>query len=439
VNHGTVNLSSYTYSLFSIFSETLCRSVVNFYKDDDNMHRKVVITSIGVISSLGFTIEEIICNLKNENTSFERSFFDNKVVVSPINGFNVKDFAGHFKDSRYLNRGAQFCVASAIEAVKKAGIDKKILAEAGLFLGTGPNLDIGGEFPDVKGGEIDRRDLMALWMLKFLPNTAASVIAKLAGIHGENLTLTTACSASLQAVGEAFRKIREGYIDLAFAGGGDSRLSRSSILAYKKAQALCDGTGNPERASRPFDNGRAGFVPGEGGAFFLLEELEHAKSRSAKIYCEICGYGASLDGYSMTAPEPDGIWEERSVNGALREAGLAPSDIDVVSSHGTGTLLNDTMEADLIHRVYGEKHPFVIALKSWIGHIAAACGAVELAICLACMKYNYLPKIRNLYEPCHVGLNFVRKEQSYPIRNILLENFGFGGQNSVVIIKSIND
>ncbi len=401
------------------------------------MHRRVVITSIGVISSLGFTIEEIIGNLKDENTSFERSLFDNEVVVSPINDFDVKDFAGRFKDKRYLNRGAQFCVASAIEAVKKAGIGKKLLAEAGLFLGTGPNLDIGGEFPDVKEGEIDRKDLMALWMLKFLPNTAASVIAILAGIHGENQTLTTACSASLQAIGEAFRKIKNGYIDLAFAGGGDSRLSKSAILAYKKAQALYNGMDDPDKASRPFDRSRKGFVPGEGGAFFLLEDLQHAKKRGAVIYGEICGYGASIDGYSMTAPEPGGIWAESAVSGALREAELAPSDIDVVSSHGTGTLLNDSMESDLIDRVYGKKSPFIIALKSWIGHIAAACGAVELAICLACMKYSYLPKIRNLDEPCHAGLNFVRKEQGYPIRNILLENFGFGGQNSVLIIKNI--
>jgi 3-oxoacyl-[acyl-carrier-protein] synthase II len=401
----------------------------------DNMHRRVVITSIGVISSLGFTLEEILNNLKDENTSFERSHFDSEVVVSPINGFDIKDFAGHFKDRRYLNRGAQFCVASAIEAVKKAGIDKKLLAEAGLFLGAGPNLDIGGEFPDVKGGEIDRRDLMALWMLKFLPNTAASVIAKLAGIHGENQTLTTACSASLQAIGEAFRKIRDGYIDLAFAGGGDSRLSKSSILAYKKAHALCDGTGKPERAIRPFDRSRNGFVPGEGGAFFLLEDLQHAKKRGAVIYGEICGYGASIDGYSMTAPEPDGIWAERAVNAALQEAEFAPSDIDVISSHGTGTLLNDLMEADLIDRVCGKRPPFIIALKSWIGHIAAACGAVELAICLACMKYSYLPKIRNLDEPCHAGLNFVREERGYPIQSILLENFGFGGQNSALIVR----
>lgn len=399
------------------------------------MHRRVVITSIGVISSLGFTLEKIMGNLKNENTSFERFPFDNEVIVSPITIFNIKDFAGHFKDKRYLNRGAQFCVASAVEAVKKAGINKKLLAEAGLFVGIGPNLDMGGEFPDVKDGEIDRKDLMALWMLKFLPNTAASVIAILAGIHGENQTLTTACSASLQAIGEGFRKIKSGYIDLAFSGGGDSRLSKSGILAYKKAKALFNGMDDPDKAIRPFDRSRKGFVPGEGGAFFLLEELEHAKSRGAKIYCEICGYGASIDGHSMTAPEPSGMWAEKSVNGALREAGLAPSDIDVVSSHGTGTLLNDSMEADLIDRCYGKKSPLIIALKSWIGHVAAACGAVELAVCLACMQNSFLPKIRNLDEPCHAGLNFVRKERRYSIDNILLENFGFGGQNSALIVR----
>ena len=399
------------------------------------MHRRVVITSVGVISSLGFTAEEIVDNLKNENTLFEKSIFDDEVVVSPIKEFDVKNFAGRFKDKRYLNRGAQFCVASAIEAVKKAGIDKKLLAESGLFLGTGPNLDIGGEFPEIKDGEIDRKDLMALWMLKFLPNTAASVIARLVGIHGENHTLTTACSASMQAIGEAFRKIKDGYIDLAFAGGGDSRLSKSAILAYKKAKALFNGMDDPDKASRPFDKSRAGFVPGEGGAFFLLEELEHAKSRGAKIYCEICGYGASIDGYSMTAPEPEGKWAERSVNAALQEAGLTSSDIDVVSSHGTGTLLNDSMEADLIDRVYGKRAPFIIALKSWIGHIAAACGALELAICLACMRNSYLPKIRNLDEPCHDRLNFVREELEYPIQSILLENFGFGGQNSALIVR----
>jgi len=171
------------------------------------MPKRVAITSIGVCSSLGFSQKQIVDNLKKGSVTFERALFDDDVVVSPIRDFNIKDFTGRFKDRRYLNRGTQFCVASTMEAIKNAGIGKKLVSEAGLFMGTGPNLDIGGEFPEIRKGEIDRKDLMALWMLRFLPNTAVSAVARQAGIHGENLTITTACAASLQAVGEAFRKI----------------------------------------------------------------------------------------------------------------------------------------------------------------------------------------------------------------------------------------
>lgn len=390
---------------------------------------------MGVCSSLGFSEEQILDNLKNKKVSFARHPFDTDVVVSPIKGFNLKDIIGRFKEGRYLNRGAQFCVASAIEAIRNSGIKKEILSGAGLFMGTGPNLDIGGEFPEIVKGEIDRDDLMALWMLRFLPNTAASAIAKYAGIHGENFTISTACAASLQAIGEAFRKIKHGHLDLAFAGGGDSRLSPGGILAYKKANALFTGSGKPKNASRPFDKERRGFVPGEGGAVFLLEEMEHAKKRSAMIYAEVCGYGNSIDGHNMTAPDPTAAWGEKALTGALQEAGMSPGDIDVVSTHGTGTALNDEMEADMLGRLFKGHVPFVIAIKSWIGHIAAACGALELAIVLTCLKNNYLPEIRNLNESCHAGLNFVEEGKESSVETVLFENFGFGGQNSAVVIR----
>ncbi len=390
---------------------------------------------MGVCSSLGFSEEQIVDNLKKGKVSFSRPSFADKVVVSPVQDFNVKSFTGRFKDRRYLSRGSQFCVASAIEAIKASGVEKDILSKTGLFMGTGPNLDIGGEFPEILDGKMDRDDLMALWMLKFLPNTAASATAKYAGIHGENLTVTTACAASLQAIGEAFRKIKDGYLDLAFAGGGDSRLSPGGILAYRKANALFEGGGNPEKASRPFDDKRKGFVPGEGGAVFLLEELAHAETRGASIHAEICGYGNSIDGYNMTAPDPDAKLGEKALLGALQEARMNPGDIDVVSAHGTGTPLNDAMEAGLLDRTFGAHAPFVVAFKSWIGHIAAACGALELAIGLACMKNDYLPEIRNLEAPCHSRINLVREARQYSAETMLLENFGFGGQNSAVIIK----
>ena len=374
--------------------------------------------------------------MKAGRVSFERAPFDRTVWTCPTaSDFNVKSFTGRYKNARYLNRGAQFCVASAMAALSGAGLDADMRARAGLFVGTGPNLDIGTEFPEIQEGQLDREDLAALWILRFLPNTAASAIADLAGIHGENATIGTACSASLQAVGEAFRRIKHGVLDLALAGGGDSRLSPGAILAYRKAQALWTGDDDCSRAYSAFDATRRGFVPGEGGAFFVLEELDHARNRGARIHAEVRGFGASLDGYNMTAPEPDGTWAAAAVRSALREAGLEAHQIDVISAHGTGTPLNDAMEANLISRLQGKHRPLVLALKSWIGHLAAACGAVELAIGLAAMERNHLPEIRNLKEPCAGNINFAREAKEMQTETMLLQNFGFGGQNGALVVR----
>lgn len=411
-----------------------------------SMVRRVVITSVSVISSLGASPAEIIAHLRQDRTAFARSPVDEDIVVCPVRKFDVRDYTGPCKGRRYLNRGAQFSVAAALRAVKDAGIAPDSLQKAGLFVGAGPNLDIGGEFPEIRGGAMDRQDLMALWILRFLPNTAAAVTADLLGIHGENLTVGGACAASLQAMGEAFRKIKDGYLDVALTGGGDSRLHPGGVLAYKKARALSRHTGAPDSASRPFDEERDGFVPGEGGAFFLLEELEHVRRRGGRILGEICGFGSTFGGGGMTAPDPEGKHEAEAVRKAMAEASLAPSQIDVVSAHGTGTQLNDRMEAALIARIFGSGNPalfpgggdkpFVIALKSWIGHIAAACGAVELAIALACLADNYLPPIRNLHKPCRPDINFVREGTSCSPRTLLMENFGFGGQNCALVVKN---
>ena len=399
-------------------------------------HRRVVITAMGLICALGSTPEEIIAGFKSGRTTFCRPDFDETVVTAPVRGFDLRDFTGSCKERRYLNRGSQFSVATAVAARQAGGLDTETAARAGLFVGAGPNLDVGGEFSRIDNGVIDEEDLMALWILRFLPNTAASTISLLIGAHGENLTVATACTATLQAIGEAFRRIRDGHLDLAFAGGGDSRINKGSILAYKKAKAIFVGEGDPTRASRPFDQDRKGFVPGEGGAFFLLEEREHAKRRDAKIYGEVRGFGTSLDGHSLTAPDPSGRWQEAAVRAALKEAGLTPAEIGLVAAHGTGTTLNDAMEAMLLARIYGGQTPPVIALKSWIGHLSVACGAVELALCLILMQNGYLPEIRNLINPCQTGINFVTKSKTASSGTALLENFGFGGQNCALIVQA---
>lgn len=403
------------------------------------MSRRVVITSMGFISSMGNTEETVMERFREDTVGFRFDEIFPDVLVCPVPDFHLKQFTGRLKNRRYLNRGAGFCLAAAILAVQGSMMTESQRSHAGLFSGTGPNFDLGEALPGFAQNEPEASSLQALWMLRFLPNTASSIIAEVLGIHGENATISTACSASLQAIGEAYRRIRDGYLDIAMAGGGDSRLNQGGILAYRKAQALHAGSLDPRTSYASFDSRRNGFVPGEGGAYFVLEELSCAKKRKAQIVAEVCGYGCSMDGFSMTAPEPDGIWAERSVRHALKEAGVEPAQIDLVASHGTGTLLNDRMEAALIRRVFSGKQPYVISLKSWIGHLAAACGAVETAITLLCMKNNFIPKIRNLKHPCDADINLVMENSNAQLNLSMMQSFGFGGQNSALVIRKWKD
>ncbi len=365
---------------------------------------------MGIISALGKnprTIEECIAK---GGVSFQQRGAN---AVCPIQDFNLKEHTGRLKEARYLHRGAAFAVAAASEAIKDSGLDN--LADCGLFVGGGPNFDLGGELPQIHDGVIDEEQLAALWILKFLPNTAAAVIAKRWGIHGENLTVGTACAASLSAIGEAYRRIRDGYLNRALAGGGDSRLSSGGLLAYSRAGALWSGD-DPDSYA-PFSQERCGFIPGEGGACFMLEEFTAAKSRGATILAEICGFGSSMDGFNLTAPDPQGRYAEKAVRLAIEQAGLTPDEIELVAAHGTGTELNDAMEAELIERVCPQAK--VTALKSWTGHLAAACGAMELGLILSCHE---IPGIR-------------KQQSAGPATNILLQNFGFGGQNAALVVK----
>jgi len=399
------------------------------------MKRRVVITSLGVVSSLGKTAAEIQASLHDGRVSFDFFAEDSQVVVAPVNNFDLKSYTGKFKEKRYLHRGSALALAAALDAVSSSGLEKEERKEMGLFVGAGPYLDIGTEFPSIENGVIQRRGMDALWILRFLPNTAASLIAQSCGIHGESLTTGTACTASLAAIGEAFRRIRDGYLDRALAGGGDSRLNPGSILAYEKAGVLAHTDDSPREASRPFDQERMGFVSGEGAGFFLLEEREQALARGAKIWAEVVGYGSSMDGYRMTAPAPDGLMAMKAVRQATADAGEELAALDFIAAHGTGTSLNDQIEAQIIESLFPERTPPVIALKSWIGHLSTACGAVELAIILAAQAEGFLPEIRNLQQPVSPRIDFVSARRSLGGKLFLLENFGFGGQNAALVIR----
>ena len=393
------------------------------------MKQRVVITGMGMLCPLGTDGPTVFERLREGRADFTPSPWDDQIPVARIADFDLKAWTGRYKHARYLNRGAAFALAAALDAVAQAGLDEADLEGAGLFTGAGPNMDLGQEIPQIKDGEILDHG-QALFLLKFLPNTAASAISARLGIHGENQVVGTACAAALQALGEAFRKIRDGYLDLALAGGGDSRINPGGSLAYSKAGALHRGSAD---SYAPFGKDRCGFVKGEGGAFFVLESLDHARKRKAPILGEVLGFGVTMDGHNMTAPRPDGKYAEAAVLSALGDAKLTPGDIHTISAHGTGTPLNDAMEAEMLTRVFGNG-PRITAFKSWVGHLSAACGAVETALALICAAHGWLPGVKNLEIPCREDLDLLQTPAREAVGPILLENFGFGGQNAALVV-----
>lgn len=378
--------------------------------------RRVVITASGFLLPLGQDDAALLAGLAAPHGPFVAASQDPDVAVCPVPDFNLKAFTGRFKDARYLTRGQQFCLASAIRAVEHSGLNAAALDQAGLFLGLGPNL------------EASLRSDKALWLLDFLPNTAAAAMAKVLGIHGENLTILTACAASTQALGQAFRAIRHGLIDVALAGGGDSRLSAPGIAAYKQAGVLATGWNRPELACRPFDRARSGFAIGEGGAMFVLESLDHALARGAAILAEITGAASTLDGHALTGPDPGGRAARLAVGRCLSDH--AP----LIVAHGTGTVLNDAIESGLI-AANAPQALAIVAFKSRIGHLAAACGAAELAMSLACAKKGLFPAIANLDDPENPDLPFIRHPTRLNPATLLIQSFGFGGQNACLEVR----
>lgn len=384
-----------------------------------NAPRRVVVTGMGFVLPLGTSPGEVVAALDDPHGPFRRSPHDPDVAVCSVEGFDLKTYAGRCKNARYLTRGQQLCLAAGILAVDAAGIGPADLDQAGLFLGLGPNL------------QARPREDKALWLLDSLPNTLAATMAELLGLHGENLTIQTACAASTQALGQAFRAVATGLADVALAGGGDSRLSPEGIRAYKQAGVLATRFNLPHEACRPFDRDRSGFAIGEGGAVFVLESLEHALDRKADIQAEVAGASSSLDGGSLTGPDPEGTAASRAVRRCLEPLGR---DGLVVLAHGTGTVLNDEAEC----RILAATAPGALgiaAFKSHAGHLASACGAAELVLGLACAAQGRFPAIANLAAPCCPELPLLLAPTNIRPRSILVQSFGFGGQNACLGVR----
>lgn len=383
------------------------------------MARRVVVTASGYVLPLGSTPGEVLAALEQPHGPFERWAGDRHVSVCPVAGFDLRSYVGRCKNARYLTRGQQLCLAAAVRAVSEAGLGPQHLDRAGLFLGLGPNL------------QAAPREDKALWLLDCLPNTLAATLAETLGLHGENLTIMTACAASTQAVGQAYRAVASGLADVALAGGGDSRLSSEGVLAYRQAGVLATNFVRPEEACRPFDRDRSGFAIGEGAAVFVLESLEHAAGRGATILAEVAGASSSLDGGSLTGPDPAGTAAAWAVRRCMESLGTR--DLCVLA-HGTGTVLNDEAEATVLAGTV-PKARAVCAFKSRMGHLASACGAAELAVGLVCAAAGRFPAIANLANPAWPDLPLLRAPMALRPGNLLLQSFGFGGQNACLGFK----
>ena len=412
--------------------------------------RRVVITGLGAVTPLGNSAPDTWQAMVNgvsgiaPITSFDATNFKTR-FAGEVKGFDPEQFFDR-KEARKLDRYSQFSVCVADEALRDSGLDlgKEDRSRVGVIWGSG----MGGlqsteeEIIDfAKGDGVPRFN--PFMIPKAIPSIAAGQISIRFGLGGPSFSVSTACSSSSHAVASAFDQIRLGHAEVLLTGGADADVTYTGIGGFNSMHALSTNNDNPSTASRPFSKSRDGFVLGEGAACLVMEEYEHAKARGAKIYAEIVGEGMTSDAYHMTAPDPEGKGAERVMRLALKDAGLEPSDIDYINTHGTSTPLGDITELKAIERVFGE-HVYEMNLdstKSMTGHLIGATGAVEALACIMALKDGIIPPTINhdpedIDENIDYRINFTfDKAQKRDIRYALSNTFGFGGHNACLIFK----
>jgi 3-oxoacyl-[acyl-carrier-protein] synthase II len=413
--------------------------------DGAGSRRRVVITGMGVVSSIGLGAERFWRALKAGETNIDRiSLFDPTPYSSQLAG-EVRDFnPGDWidtKEARRMARFSLFAVAAARMALEDAEltIDDSNAGRVGVYLGTG----IGslGAITD-EHLVLQQRGpsrVSPFFIPAMLPNMGAAQVSRLFGAKGYNSTTVTACAASTQAIGEGLETVRRGAADVMLVGGSDASICALGLAGFCALRALSTRNDDPRRASRPFDVQRDGFVPGEGAAILVIESLEHARARGARVYVELAGYGASADAFHVVAPDPDGDGAARAMQTALDDAGMRPEEIDYINAHGTSTPLNDVTETRAIKRVYGDQayRMAISSTKSMIGHLLGASGALEAVATVMAMTSGFIHPTINLEEPDpECDLDYVPVSgRAARVRGAMSNSFGFGGQNACLAFK----
>ncbi len=410
------------------------------------MSRRVVITGMGAITPVGNTKETFFNNLLAGQSGIDRiSHFDPAEYATQIAGqvkdFDVTQYGVDKKEARRMDRSSQFAVAAAFDAVadSKLEMDKEDHERMGTIVGTG----IGGIdtihelYKTLFEKGPGRVSPFAVPMM--ISNMASGRVSIQFELHGPCLTDVTACASGTNAVGEAFRMIQHGGADVMIAGGTEAAISPAAVAGFAAMKAMSTRNDDPTRASRPFDAERDGFVMGEGSGMLVLEELEHAKARGARIYAEVIGYGSNGDAYHISAPAPEGIHAEKCMAQALADAGIEPTAVDYVNAHGTSTGLNDKNETLAIKRLFGD-HAQKLAVnstKSMTGHLLGAAGAIEAIVCAMSIVESKVHPTINLTNPDpELDLDYVVEGPRDKEVNVAISNsFGFGGHNATLVIK----
>ena len=413
--------------------------------------KRVVVTGLGAVTPVGNTPEETWQNLINGKsgaapiTFFDTTNFKTKFACE-VKDLNINDYIDR-KEARKLDRYTQLAMISAMQGVKDAGFDMETLNKnrVGVVYGVG----IGGikTFEDEIVSYAKRREegpkFNPFFIPKMIADIAAGQISMLYGFHGPNYATTSACASSTNALADAFNLIRLGKADVIVSGGAEAAICESGVGGFNALHALSTRNDDPEHASRPFSKTRDGFVMGEGSACIILEELEHAKARGAKIYAEMVGEGASADAHHITASHPEGLGALLVMQNALSDAGMNPEDIDYINVHGTSTPVGDISEAKAIKELFGD-HAYklnISSTKSMTGHLLGAAGALEAMACILSVQNDIVPPTINHEEGdedenIDYNMNFTfNKAQKREVRAALSNTFGFGGHNACVVFK----
>ncbi|NLH94949.1 MAG: beta-ketoacyl-ACP synthase II [Synergistaceae bacterium] len=411
--------------------------------------RRVVITGLGVVSPIGIGKNAYWEALRSGTNGVARiTHFDAEnypvKIAAEVKDFRPDDWMDH-KEARRTDRVIHFTMAAGALAVEDGALDVSRLDKErfGVFLGSAE----GGIFTSYENIktliEKGPNRVSPFFIPMMISNMPAAYLAIRYGAKGPNICVVTACATATHTIIEAFNTIRRGEADIILAGGAESAISPLGVAGFAAIKALSTRNDEPEKASRPFDADRDGFILGEGAGVLILEDLDHARSRGARIYAEISGYGSTCDAYHITAPDPEGDGAARAMKQAIDRSGWTIGDVDLINAHGTSTPLNDKMESRAIRTVFGDRTPSVLvnSTKSMIGHGLGAAGALETIAAIQSIAEGFVHPTLNLenQDPeCDINVVGI-KGVEYPVKRALVNNFGFGGHNGVLAIQSFSE